>query len=45
VGVRSASLAFTDPTMKLERMPQQAIAGEVTELRRARREGAPTGEQ
>ncbi len=42
--MRAQSLAFTDLTMKLERMAPQAIAGEVTEYRRQRRDGAPTCE-
>ncbi len=42
--MRAQSLAYTDLTMKLEQMPPQAIAGGITELRQARRDGAPTCE-
>lgn len=42
--MRAQALAYTDLTMKLERMAPKAIAGDVTEFRRQRRTGAPTCE-
>lgn len=39
--MKRQTMAFTDLVMKMSRMPRKAIAGDVTEMRRERREGMP----